>query len=411
MTETTDILPLTETLSPADEAAVAAAVRDAHRDRTAIYPIGGGTGLDYGARPSRPGIGLSLGGLDQVIDYPADDMTITVEAGITAAELSRVLAAKRQRLPVDIPRADRATVGGAVATAPSGPRRFALGTLRDYVLGLRAVDGTGSAFSCGGRVVKNAAGYNLCRLMVGSLGTLGVVTQVTVMVRPVPETSALLACDVTDLDTAEILLAALVHTQTLPVTVELQAGSFPQDTPVLGPLSEDGAARLIVGFEGTAAEVGWMVERLGEEWCGAGMPLVVTVDDPESAPLWNWLTEFSADVQIRVRPGATTRAIARVLESAPQCSVLAHAGDGVINIRLGEPEPAAFAALVCEELRPLVEEAGGNLVVLSCPEKAELTRQAIWGPPGSAAAVMRAIKDRFDPENILNPGRFIFDQE
>ncbi|HUT11217.1 MAG TPA: FAD-binding oxidoreductase [Thermoguttaceae bacterium] len=407
---TTEILPLTETISPADEAAVAAAVRDAHRDRRAIYPIGGGTGLDYGARPSRPGIGLSLGGLNRVIDYPADDMTITVEAGITVAELFRVLASKRQRLPVDIPQADWATIGGVVATAPSGPRRYALGTMRDYVIGLRAVDGLGSAFSSGGRVVKNAAGYNLCRLLVGSLGTLGVITQATLMVRPVPETSALLACDVPDLDTAERLLAALIHTQTVPVAVELQAGSFPQDTPILGPMSEGNAARLIVGFEGTAAEVEWMVERLGEEWCTSGVSLAVTVDDPEAGPLWRWLTEFSADVQIRVRPGATTGVIGRLLELAPQCSIVAHAGDGVIGVHLCALEPAALTSLVTQELRPLVEEVGGNLVVLSYPEEAELTRQEIWGPPGSAAAVMRAIKDRFDPEGILNPGRFVFDE-
>jgi len=409
--ETADILPLTETVSPADEAAVAAAVRDAHRNRTAIYPIGGGTSLDYGVRPSKPGIGLSLGGLNRVVDYPADDMTITVEAGTTVAELSRVLAAKRQRLPVDIPRADWATIGGVVATAPSGPRRYALGTMRDYVIGLRAVDGLGNAFSSGGRVVKNAAGYNLCRLMVGSLGTLGVITQVTLMVRPIPETSALLACGVPELEMAERLLAALIHTQTVPVAVELQAGVFGADTPVLGPISEGNTARLIVGFEGTAAEVEWMVEQLGEEWCTAGVSLAVTVDDAESGPLWHWLTEFSADVQIRVRPSATTGVMDRLLESVPQCSILAHAGDGVLGVRFGAWEPAAFAALVSERLRPLVAEVEGHMVVLSYPKEAELSRQEIWGPPGSASAVMRAIKDRFDPEGILNPGRFVFDEE
>ena len=100
---TTETLPLTETITPADAAAVAAVVRDARRDGTPVYPIGGGTGLDYGVCPSVPGVGLSSKNLDQVIDHAADDMTITVEAGVTIAELARRLADKRQRLPVDVP--------------------------------------------------------------------------------------------------------------------------------------------------------------------------------------------------------------------------------------------------------------------------------------------------------------------
>ena len=105
------------------------------------------------------------------------------------------MAAQRQRLPIDIPQPDRATMGGAVALNAAGPRRYAYGSMRDYLLGFTAVDGRGLPFSGGGRVVKNAAGYNMCRLMAGSLGTLGVITQVTLMVRPVAEASALLVCE------------------------------------------------------------------------------------------------------------------------------------------------------------------------------------------------------------------------
>ena len=118
-------------------------------------------------------IRLSLAKLNRVIDYPAADMTITVEAGMTIAELNRQLAAGRQWLPVDVPWPDRATVGGAIAVNAAGPRRYAYGTMRDYLLGFTAVDGTGMTFSGGGRVVKNAAGYNMCRLMAGSLGHAG----------------------------------------------------------------------------------------------------------------------------------------------------------------------------------------------------------------------------------------------
>ena len=158
-----------------------------------------------------PGIGLSTAKLNRVIDYPADDMTVTVEAGITISELNKLLAEKRQWLPVDVAFPDRATVGGAIATNAAGPRRYAYGTMRDYLLGFTAVDGTGTIFSGGGRVVKNAAGYNMCRLMAGSRGTLGIITQATLMVRPLPEAAALLACEVPDFDLAEKLLASLVR--------------------------------------------------------------------------------------------------------------------------------------------------------------------------------------------------------
>ncbi len=217
-------LPLSETVAPADEEAVAAVLRKAWRAKTAVYTIGGGTNLAYGLRASRRGVGLSTAALDRVLDYLAGDLTITVEAGLTIAELSRRLASQNQWLPIDVPRAERATIGGVVAANTSGPRRYAYGTIRDYLLGLRAVDGRGTVFAGGGRVVKNAAGYNIPRLLAGSLGTLGVITEVTLMVRPLPKCSALLLCDAADFETAECLLVALNRSRTFPVAVELLAG-------------------------------------------------------------------------------------------------------------------------------------------------------------------------------------------
>ena len=188
--------------------------------------------------------------LNRVIDYPAADMTITVEAGMTIAELNRLLAEQRQWLPVDVPWPDRATVGGAIATNAAGPRRYAYGTMRDYLLGFTAVDGTGMTFSGGGRVVKNAAGYNMCRLMAGSLGTLGVITQATLMVRPLPEAAALLACEVPDFDLAEKLLAGLVRSPVAARGGRTVGRPLHEGNPLFGPVSEGNVGRLYVGFEG-----------------------------------------------------------------------------------------------------------------------------------------------------------------
>src|SRR5207253_9213768 len=131
-----------------------------------------------------------LRGLAEVIDYPARDMTITVQAGITLARLQALLATEKQRLPVDVPHPDRATLGGALATNASGPRRLGFGTLRDYVIGMTVVNDEGQEVKAGGRVVKNVAGYDLCKLHVGALGTLGVISQATLKLRPRPEEHA-----------------------------------------------------------------------------------------------------------------------------------------------------------------------------------------------------------------------------
>ena len=323
-------LPLTETIAPAQQADVAVVVRDAAAKGAAVYPIGGGTMLDYGAMPHRPGIGLSLAKLNRIVDYPAADLTITVEAGITISELNKCLAAQGQRLPIDVPQPDRATVGGAMATNAAGPRRYGYGTMRDYLLGFTAVDGFGTVFSGGGRVVKNAAGYNMCRLMAGSLGTLGVITQVTLMVRPICEASALVASPKTSLDAVENLLARLVRSATRPVAVELIANSRSENDSAANADN----AQLYVGFEGTTAEVNWMGEQLRREWAAAGISTPILVSDASVETLWRTFADATADVEIRVLPGAVVGLVGKLLENAPPCTIHARAGDGLVRLTL-----------------------------------------------------------------------------
>ena len=272
---------LTETIAPADQAAVAEAVRDAGDKGVAVYPIGGGTSvLGFGAKPWRTArrclLQSSRAKLNRLIDYAAADMTVTVEAGMTISQLQRQLAEKRQWLPVDVGYPDRATIGGAIARNAAGPRRYAYGTMRDYLLGFTAVDGTGMVFSGGGRVVKNAAGYNMCRLMAGSLGALGIITQATLMVRPLPEAAALLACEVPDFDLAEKLLAGLVKSLVRPVAVELSAGGPYEGNPLFGPVSEGNVGSIVRRLRGFGRRSGMDarstppgVDRARDDFAGA----------------------------------------------------------------------------------------------------------------------------------------------
>src|SRR5262249_3651798 len=151
-------------LQPRSVQEVGDLIRRAAANDHAIYPLGGQTMLDFGLPPARPGLGVDLSHLNQVIDYPARDMTITVQAGITLARLQELLRGENQRLAIDVPRADQPTLGGAVATNTSGSRRYGCGTLRDYVIGISVVNDQGQEVKAGGRVVKNVAGYDMGKL-------------------------------------------------------------------------------------------------------------------------------------------------------------------------------------------------------------------------------------------------------
>ncbi len=412
MSTVADSLPLTETLEPGDQPALVAAVRAAHEAGTAVYPIGGGTSLDYGVLPKRPGIGLSLAGLNRVIDYPARDLTITVEAGISLARLAETLAAERQRLPLDVPQVERATLGGLIATNFSGPLRYSQGTVRDYVIGISAVDGRGTPFKGGGRVVKNVAGYDFCKLLVGSLGTIGVVTQVTLKVKPIPDRTALVACPVRDLAHAEHLLAALVTSRAVPAAIELFSGPEWRDDPALGQITSGQFAHLLVALEGTVAEVDWMTTALADEWQALGAA-ARTIPVAEADGLWQRLREFpvgpaALTLKISVPPSRMLELIRLATEAEPDVSWQAHAGNGVVLLRFASFPKGGLSRLLLGRVQPAAQLAGGSVVILSCSQPGELTRQAIWGIVPNAAMLMEAVKRQFDPKDILNPGRFVY---
>lgn len=413
MSTATSPLPVTDTVAPAIQGDVVSLLQQAHSDCTPLYPIGGGTALDFGLVPRAPGMGLSTAALNRVIDYPARDMTITVESGVTMASLAKTLAAEGQRLPVDAADAEAATIGGMIAANFSGPRRYGNGTIRDYVIGISAVDGRGTPFKGGGCVVKNVAGYDFCKLLTGSLGMLAVITQVTLRVKPVPETAALLSCDVRDYGQAESLLAALVNSRTTPSAIELLAGPAWQDDTILGPFASCAVARLVVGLEGTQPEVEWMVQQLGQEWREQGVGEFQVVSASAAPGVWNRLIDFAAAgdyplvLKINVRPSAVCDLMQLLADVAPGGSFQAHAGNGIIIARFAEFAPAQAAKLLIGRIQPVAIAAGGQAVVWSCASPEELTRQAVWGPTREDLAMMRAVKTQFDPKGILNPGRFI----
>lgn len=411
-----DTVPLTKTLEPADQDELVQAVRECYASETPVYPLGGCTSLESGLPAKRPGIGLSMRGCQRVIDYPARDMTITVEAGITMRSLAETLAAERQRFPIDVPQADRATLGGVIATNFNGPRRFGLGTVRDYVIGIRAVDGRGVAFKGGGRVVKNVAGYDFCKLLTGSMGTLGVITQATLKVVPIPEVSMYVVGRIDRLDDVEAVLGGLVRSDVRPSSVEVLLGPFwERQTELgeaLGPLT-DSAAYLAFEIEGTAGEVRWMTNQLGREWRDLGIQRVDTFGQ-DAVRFRREIVEFPQStgaplvIQASLRPSGVVPFLAAVRELDSGSSIQSHAGSGIVFVQFSKfPEGGLSRALV-GRLRPVAASFDGHVVVLSNPSGTEVTHQSIWGGADAPFQLMSVVKQQFDPRDLLNPGRFVY---
>jgi glycolate oxidase FAD binding subunit len=386
-------------------------VRRAATAGQAIYPAGGRTTLDVGLPPTRAGIAVDLRGLAQVIDYPARDMTITVQAGITLGELQRLLDAEGQRLPIDVPHAGRATLGGVLATNPSGPRRLGSGTLRDYVIGITTINDAGQETKAGGRVVKNVAGYDLCKLHIGALGTLGIIAQVTLKVRPRPETQALLTfgCDG---PAVEALLAKLHDSRTRPMCLELLNAGAAQWVRQHSGVGLPGRPWvLIAGFEDSEASVHWQIQQLIKELTVAGIGSVEAVAGTATEPLWNALTDFAVLDEARLTMKANllagrTAAWCLRAEALPEGPLLhSQAGSGIVRAHLTGDLTLPRAT---EMLTGLAREAGaeGNLVLPRCPTawKRDLP---VWGRPRNDLALMRQVKEQLDPHRLFNPGRFL----
>ncbi|MCX7408240.1 MAG: FAD-binding oxidoreductase [Planctomycetales bacterium] len=381
-------------------------------DKRPLSPVGGRTALHYGFKADEAQTVIAISGLGRVVDYPARDMTITVEAGMRMDELQATLASERQRLPIDIAQAGRATLGGALATNTSGPRRFGHGTFRDFVIGISAVDAHGRAFKAGGRVVKNVAGYDICKLLVGSRGTLAIITQVTLKLRPLAETSALLWSSFASRADIDRALERLLISDARPVAVEVlnpaAASLIPASSrcelPVTAPV-------LCLGVEGSKREVDWQVETLRREVAPFGVTSSNVVSDPEAAAMWQALTEFQtcADdpltFQANVRPSQCVAFLERATKL--NVAVQAHVANGIVIGQL--PESAATVdetTTILNELRQAARSSNGNLHVLHCdPEWQPLL--PMCGAPEPTWPLMRQLKQKLDPHGLLNPGLFV----
>src|SRR5712691_8617246 len=397
-----DGIASTPRVTPASREELAETLHAADSRGEAVAPVGGGTQLDLGMPPTRLDLVIETTQLNNVVEYEPADLTVTVEAGLPFADLQKQLAEQGQFLALDPPAAPGATIGGLIATNASGPLRFAYGTARDLVIGTRVANPDGTVTHAGGRVVKNVAGSDLNKLHIGALGTLGIIVELSFKLAPIPPATNTVVGQFSDADGARGIINAVVQSPLSPMAIEL-----------LGPRAASTAAlpeAMLVVFRvgGYPQAVERQVRDLSALVTQHGGQRVETADT-----VWDDLAGMRVAAQ---RGDVVVKAAVPLVESTGVVEILerrlvgldplvwAHAGNGIAYATCAAPTDSA----VLRDIRSDVAALGANasLVIQRCP--VELKRALdVWGDPGSSVALMRALKAKLDPNNTLNPGRYV----
>ena len=382
-------------VEPGSEQELAKVLKLANAAGLGVTPRGGGTKLEWGNRPAQADVILSTARLHRVIEHAWADLTVSAEAGCTIAKLQETLAKHGQRLALDALWPERATVGGVLSTNDSGALRLRFGSLRDLVIGVTLALADGTVASSGGRVVKNVAGYDLPKLVTGALGTLGVITRAIFRLHPLPRERRTISCVTTNVREAQRLLVAIQNSKLAHSALQICCETEMQ--PRVDVLFEGTEAGLTAQVEqvkvmmGAAAisDAGGDVWSARQEICSAGK---------------RGETEFAVVkfASLPAQMAETIETIARLSRPDVRWKAAAQA-TGIGWARLDGDAQAMESAL--REFRAGLERGGGSLVIAH--RAAGMSALDAWGKAGDALPLMNAVKRQFDPQGILNPGRFV----
>jgi len=401
-------------------------VKFAAAENLAIIPTGARSKLGIGMPPERYDLAIDMTRLDRVSSYDPGDLTLSVEPGIPLERLAAILAEHNQFLPLDVPFFERATVGGTLASGVDSPLRHAYGTARDFVLGMEFVTGDGALAKSGGRVVKNVTGYDLHKLMLGAIGSLGVITRVNFKTFPLPSSTATFVGAFASSDAAAKFNLA-VHKSPLrcqaveilsPAAVASMSTNrvstvFGRDSsnPFFAALSVAGNAAVIARSERD-------LHSLAQSAAGSHCEFT-RIEDLQEKQLWTAIREFSTTLQ--ARPEAAIIKVSclpsdfsaffdeSIIAAKKHSTEIAHVfhGCGVCYCLVFSPQnsPSDLAAC-CKELLDRSASAARNASIPWCGP--ELKRDlSIWGVPREDFPLMQRVKQAFDPHNIFAPGRFV----
>jgi glycolate oxidase FAD binding subunit len=365
----------------------------------AVVPAGLATWLESGNPLRRADVVLSLERMARIIEYSPPDLTAVVEAGLTIGEFNSAARAENQWLPLDPPGAPSASLGAIAACASSGPLRFGFGTPRDYVIGLRLAHIDGVESKSGGKVVKNVAGYDMNKLYVGSYGTLAVITELTVKLRPVPESDQTVLVTATNEDSLRETGLNLLASEAQPASLFFTSGiSF--NVP-----EAEGHSALIVRFLENEQAVRHQANLLKQLVGSRG--IAITLNDTEAGQVWRSIADgdqLSANCLKFSVPLSKTPLFLDKLLSKSDGVIAADLGAGIIRVGFDADDRNVIE--IIRRLRREAVAAGGSLFVERAATVVRREADA-WGEVGATGAIMRSIKARFDPKSLLNPGRFV----
>jgi len=379
-------------VAPADEQQIAEVLRFANANGLAVMPRGGGTKIGWGNAVA-PGIELSTTRMREVREHAWQDMTCTVQSGCTWAAMQDQLRGHGQTVALDPLWPERATVGGIVACNDSGALRLKYGSLRDLIIGMTLVLADGTIAKSGGKVVKNVAGYDIHKLLTGSFGTLGIITEVNFRLHPLEEHArtwtASLPAGSSGVEQFREPLRALMSSQLVPSSVQVRASrECSIDVRIAGVpecLDEYGArvAEIFGGF----------TLRESEESAWAARQHLFERPDPMV-------------LKVSVLPDEICAVSAEMLQwnSVPTEIGIVAQTTGLMMVYVTSAPEIALSFL--DRVRDRVDPIGGSAVVLRAPDQLR-GKVDVWGPDRGAVPLMREIKRRFDPNRILNPGRFV----
>jgi glycolate oxidase FAD binding subunit len=402
--------PDVRTVAPTDPAEVAALLAACAGENAAVVPYGGGTLQAIGNAPIRCDVALDLRGVSGIREYDPREMTLGIAAGTTVAEVSRVLGTANQFVPFDVPHPERATIGGSLASGWLGPRRASYGRLRDLVIGSTAALSDGTLASSGGMVVKNVTGYDVSKLYIGSLGTLGVIVRANFKALPRPPVRRLAVAPLLS-DVRERAIGLISGLPVEPTALAIIDGF----TELSGRLG--GETRMLALFEGSEAVVERATRDLRSALGKAGVAQTTLLEGQDAEHTFaRFIDAYIASVDERSVTyrslGLPGTALVRERRARALASTHGVEFDAIVDLRTGD----VILRFVAKSPQSLLDSIAGldtelhstleRCVIIAGAPHAR-ARVDAWGPAPSTIATMRDLKARFDRAGILAPGRFV----
>ena len=393
-------------VSPQTTDELSRALNIANENGLAVAPRGGGTQLALGNRMKRLDVVVDMSAFDRVVQHNAADLTLVVEAGMTLSALRETLAAEGQFLPLDAPLSERATIGGTLAAGVSGGLKWQYGSARDLVIGMKVAQADGRITQSGGNVVKNVSGYDMARLHVGGIGTLGVITEVSFKLTPIPRHEATLLAHFDSADDCLSAALSIFNSGVIPIAMTAFSGIVASTVAPAGGKADMYALAVRLGGRPRT------LRRMENEVFFAIRARTDRISrlEEDAGALWTNLADFgysessasTLTARIAVLPSAIAEVSDSLIERASP-AIVAQPGYGMINAHWFEDDEDMTD--IVQSARQSVHDVGGSLIMERAPVALKDGLDA-WDYRGESLEVMRNLKAQYDPNGILNPNRF-----